>query len=115
VDSPYPEVKREGLRGLAFVYARSSVSTERETAVTLLKDLCDGDRPEAGDFASLIQLLLDLNQIQEAKDRVRTAIRVFPEKIQGFAEVGLKLVQMTGDRAFRDELLQRPTSPGARS
>jgi predicted phosphodiesterase len=115
VDSPYPEVKREGLRGLAFVFARSSVSTERETAVTLLKDLCDGDRPEAGDFASLIQLLLDLNQVQEAKDRVRSAIRVFPEKIQGFVEVGLKLVQMTGDRAFRDELLQRPTSPGARS
>jgi hypothetical protein len=109
LDSPYPEVKREGRRSLAFVLARSSIPTEREAAVALLKELCDGDRPEATDFAQLIELLMHSNRIEEAKDRVRTGLKIFPEKIGGFVDLGLILVPMTDDHAFRDELLQRRT------
>jgi hypothetical protein len=35
LDSPYPDVRQEGRRSLAFVYARSSVPAEREAAVDL--------------------------------------------------------------------------------
>ena len=115
LDDPHAEVRRESLRGLALVLARSSIKAEREQAVTLLNDLCDSPQPEAEDFASLIQLLVDFDQLSEAKDRIRTALSTFPEKTDGFAEIGMNLVHLTGDRAFRDELLQRQATRGAQS
>jgi hypothetical protein len=79
----------------------------------LLGNLCDSPEANADDFASLINLLVDLNQLPEAKERIRVAIGKFPEKAIGFAEIGMTIVQQTGDRDFRDELLQRRPVRGA--
>lgn len=114
-DDPNPEVRRESLRGLAFVQARSSIQAEREQALTWLNDLCDSPQREAEDFAVLISLLIDLDQPEVAKQRIRTAISTFPEKIDGLADIAMRLVQMTGDRAFRDELMQRQPARGVQS
>jgi len=113
VDDPHPDVRREALRGLALVDARSPIKEEREQAVCLLSDLCDSPQCEADDFVFLIHLLVDSNQIPEAKVRIRVAIKKFPEKTDGFSEIGMNLVQRTGDRAFRDELLQRQEAGGS--
>jgi hypothetical protein len=112
-DDPNPDVRREALRGLALVDARSLIKEEREQAVSLLSELCDSPQCEADDFVFLIHLLVDSNQMTEAKERIRAAIKKFPEKSDGFSELGMNLVQRTGDRAFRDELLQRQEARGA--
>jgi hypothetical protein len=52
---------------------------------------------------------MDSNRIEEAKDRVRTGLKIFPNKTGGFVDLGLKIVPMTDDHTFRDELLQRHT------
>ena len=114
-DDPHPDLRREALRGLAFVHARSPIKEEREQAVGLLNELCDSPQSEAEDFVSLINILVDSGQVPQAKDRIRAAIKKFPEKSEGFAEIGMILVQQTGDRAFRDELLQRQKAPGAQA
>lgn len=112
-DDPHPDVRREALRGLALVGARSPIKEEREKAASLLSDLCDSPQSEANDFVLLIHFLVDYNQVPEAKERIRAAIKKFPEKTDGFSEIGMSLVQRTGDRAFRDELLQRQEARGA--
>lgn len=115
LDDPHADVRREARRGLAVVHARSEVQAERAQAVSALIELCEAPQPEAEDFASLIQLLINLNHLSDAKDRIRTALKTFPEKIDGFIEIGISLVGLTGDRAFRDELLQGQTAQGTRS
>ena len=112
-DDPDAEVRREAQRGSALVDARSSVKDDRDRAVSLLGNLCDSPEASADDFASLINLLVDLNQLPAAKERIRAAIGKFPAKAQGFAEIGMPIVQQTGDRDFRDELLQRRPVRGA--
>lgn len=104
-DDPNPEVRREALRGLALVHARSPIEADRDRAVSLLSEVCDSPQSEVEDFVTLIQLLINRNQVEVAKDRLRSAFKKFPEKSDGFAEIGMTLVTLTGDRAFRDELL----------
>lgn len=106
VDDPHPEVRLEAVRGLAIVNARSPIEADRDHAASSLSELCDSRQSEAEDFATLIQLLIDLDQVHAAKDRIRGALKRFPERLDGFAEIGMTLVNLTGDRAFRDELLE---------
>jgi predicted phosphodiesterase len=115
VDDPQPDVRREALRGLALVQAHSPLKEEQEKAISFLREQCDSPNAEADDFVTLLELLLLSNHLPEAKDRIRMAITKFPEKAGGFVEIGMSLVHESGDRAFRDELLQRQDTPGAQS
>jgi predicted phosphodiesterase len=114
-DDPHPDVRREALRGLALVQAHSSIKEEQQKAASFMEDLCDSQECEAEDFATLLQLLLTSGRLAEAKERIRTAITKFPERAAVFVGIGMSLVQQTGDRAFRDELLRRQVTPGAQS
>jgi hypothetical protein len=69
-----PDVRREALRGLALINARSPIEEERKQAISLASELCDSPQCEVDDFVLLIQLLMDSNQMPEAKERIRTAI-----------------------------------------
>jgi predicted phosphodiesterase len=105
VADPLPEVRREALRGLARVHAHSSIEEDRNRAAALLREVCDSSESEAEDFAILIQLLIALTQMEEGKKQIRIALKRFPERIDAFVEIGMALVKLTEDRAFRDELL----------
>jgi hypothetical protein len=100
---------------LALVQAHSPLKEEQEKAISFLREQCDSPNAEADDFVTLLELLLLSNHLPEAKDRIRMAITKFPEKAGGFVEIGMSLVHESGDRAFRDELLQRQDTPGAQS
>lgn len=99
-----PLVASEGKRALALCLARFSERNDHLRAINLYRELALSEYGEAGDWAALATLLTDGGNHEEAKTTVKEAIRKFPEKIDGFVEVGMKIVAATGDIVFRDEL-----------
>ena len=58
---------------------------------------------KSADWAGLATLLLDEGNHPEAKATILEGIAAFPEKRAAFAEIGMKVVAVTGDKAFRDQ------------
>ena len=99
-----PMVAAKGKRAMALCLARNSDGSDRLRAICLYQDLVLTEYGEAGDWAGLATLLTDEGDHDDAKAAVRGGIRAFPEKIDGFVEVGMKIVTTTGDIEFRNEL-----------
>ena len=104
-----PVVATRGRRALALCLAQSSERSDRQSAVGLYRELTVSAYGEAEDWAALATLLRDDGDHEEAMTAVMDGIRTFPGKTDGFVEVGMGIVDATGDIAFRDELrkLQR--------
>ena len=97
-------VEAQGKRMLALCLARYTERDDRSRAMCLYRDLTLSGHGEAGDWAALATMLMDEGNHEAAKTAVKEGIRSFPGKIDGFVEVGMKIVAATGDVAFRDEL-----------
>ena len=93
-----------GKRMLAFRLARSTEIAEKERAINLYEELTNTEFSTAEDWAALAVLLIDCKAFERAKSIIVMGIKKFPEKQQGFLEVGQKLVMATGDTDFRDRL-----------
>ena len=102
-----PLVRACSKRMLALCLGRSSDKRDRERAVDLYRELADSLEHEAGDLASLATLLRDDGDHQQATATVLRGIEVFPENTAGFVEIGMGIVDATGDRILRQRLLAR--------
>ena len=105
-------VAANGKRVLALCLARSTEQDDRSRAICLYRGLTISTYGEAGDWAALATMLTDDGNHEEAKTTVKEGIRTFPGKIDGFVEVGKKIVAVTGDVRFRDELRMHQAEEG---
>ena len=91
-------------RMLALCLARSSEHLGRSRAVDLYQELTNSPQCKATDLASLATLLSNDGDYDQAATAVRRGIEVFPESFDGFVEIGMRIVDATGDRDLREQL-----------
>ncbi|WP_040733928.1 metallophosphoesterase family protein [Thiocapsa marina] len=104
LDSPERTVAIEAQRMLALCLRQSTEATEKFRAIELYNEITADELAAAADFAALASLQADAEDHEAAKKAVLTGMNRFPEAVEGFAAVGQKIVEATGDRAFRDKL-----------
>ena len=100
-----PVVSAYSKRMLALCLGRSSDQGDRERAVDLYRELAGSPEHEAADFACLATLLRDDGDNERATTTVLRGIEAFPESTEGFVEIGMEIVEATGDRTLRQRLL----------
>ena len=94
-------------RTLALCLGRSWEDPDKARAVELYRDVTESEFAEPGDFAGLAALAVELERHAEAREAVEGGIRRFPERSRGLLETGMRIVEATGDRGFRDRLLKQ--------
>lgn len=109
-----PLLSAKATRCLALCLSRASEAHRRLRAIALYRDLTTRERVEAEDWAGLATLLTDNGDYEAAKTAVRTGIRSFPRRAPGFTEVGMRIVEETGDKAFRQEMRGRTAAVNTR-
>ena len=97
-------VSAQSKRMLALCLARSEDRGDRVRAASLYRELSESPEREAADFASLAVLSRDTGDNEQATAAVRRGIEAYPESAEGFIDIGMEVVQVTGDRALRTEL-----------
>lgn len=105
VDSPHEKLSMHARRMSALGLARSGTDAGRLQAIEIYRGL--GDRPDAlpTDFGNLAVLLLDADDADGAKDTVIRAMRVCPETQMNYlSQIGHRIIESTGDRAFRKQM-----------
>jgi hypothetical protein len=104
-ESSDPNVAIQARRMLALGLAQSSEAPDRGAAVDLYRSLAAEGLGEAVDLANLATLLSDGGLVDEAKAVVLEGIARFGASASlGFHEIGLRIVEKTGDRDFREQL-----------
>ena len=94
----------KGKRILAFCLAHSTEREDHQHAVDLYQELVESNEAKAEDWASLATLLADNGENERAKEVVTRAVEAFPEGIDSFVDIGLKIVEATGNKEFREWL-----------
>ncbi len=97
-------VKAEVRRVLALCLARSSEERDKARAAELYREGLESEEAKAGDCAALAVLTVELERYDEAKEVVEQGMDRFPEHSRRLAEIGMRIVEATGDRGFRDWL-----------
>ena len=105
IDDSSSRIQARRILGLCL--ARSTESADRTRAAELYREVAGSAAGEAGDWGALATLLADQGRHEEARAAVREGVRRFPERWEGFREVGLRLVAESVDRDFRDWLIGR--------
>ena len=113
-DLENPILSAKAKRMLALCLAQSTEQADCNRAIGLYKELTSLPNAEAEDWASLATLLADNGMPDQAKETVINAINTFPQRINGYIEIGMKIVEATGDLNFREWLAscknnRRPT------
>ena len=91
-------------RILALCLARSTERHDNTRAVELYRETIGSNEAEPGDYGALATLLVELGQYSEAKKTTIDGLLQFPGHYQAFIDIGMRIVQITGDRSFRDQL-----------
>ena len=94
-------------RMLALCLGRSTDQADREQAIELYQELADSSEGKAADLASVATLLRDDGNYEQAATTVQRAMEIFPENADAFVEIGMRIVEATGDRHLRRQLLAR--------
>jgi hypothetical protein len=105
IASPDHILSRKAKRILALCLARSTERADRERAAANYRDLVEADNAEAEDSAALATVLSAIDDYGAAKAVILSGITKFPASADGFADIGQKIVEATGDREFREQLL----------
>jgi len=100
-------VKSKVRRILALCLARSSEVREKVRAAELYSEELKSEHAEPGDCSALAVLTIELERYDEAKEVIEHGMHRFPSHSRALAEVGMRVVQETGDRTFRDWLTRR--------
>lgn len=87
----------------ALSLARSTERADHRRAINLYRELATS-QGEAEDWANLTMLLVNEGDYAQAKATVLEAIEAFPQNIDGFVQIGMKIVAETGDVPFRELL-----------
>lgn len=104
LDSSETELARKATRCLALALSHSTETVERAHAISLYQSLTSEANAEADDVAMLASLLSGTKRYEEAKSTVLGGIAKFPDKDAAFAEIGQRIVEATGDKAFRKRM-----------
>ncbi len=94
------------VRNLATILSRSTDRDDILRACTLWREAAASDRAEPVDWAAVAMIHLDLEQYDEAKDAIRTGIARFPDHIDAFVDVGMKVALQSDDPGFSAWLLR---------
>jgi len=111
-DSAEPAVAVEARRMLALSLGQSTVQAEKTRAVEMYNQLVADESANATDFAALVLLLIDKMDHERAKAALLNGIEKFPENASAYLEIGQTIVESTGDRSFRDELISLESGRG---
>lgn len=95
------------VRVLALCLARSTEFADRDRAVELYRDVIDSKQAEPGDYVALATLMVELERYEEAKTIIDDGLQQYPQQPHVFMETGMRIVQATGDRIFRDRLFRQ--------
>ena len=104
LDSTERAVAIEARRMLALCLGQTPDPSEKAQAADLYNRLIADEAAEATDFAALASLLVDSDDYEGAKKALLKGMERFPEAAEGYRAIGQRIVEATGDRAFRDEL-----------
>ena len=99
-----PVVVAHAKRQLALCLVRSTERVDRERAIGLYRDLADLPQCEAADLASLAMLLSEDGNYDQATATTIHGLKAFPESVDGFVEIGMKIVEATGNLDLRKQL-----------
>lgn len=104
-ESPDRAVAVQAKRMLALGLAQSTEDTDWATAADLYRSLAREGLAEPSDFCNLATVLLNVGSFEEAKVVLLDGMRKFETAASGgFHDIGLKIVEATGDREFRKQL-----------
>ena len=104
IDSSDTATALTARRMLGICLGRSSERSDQEEAIKIHRALQSEGIAEAQDIAVLADVLIALKDYDLARDVIRSGLRDYPDRWQGFAEIGNRITEATGDRNFRDEL-----------
>src|SRR5262249_26779238 len=97
-------------RMLALSMAKSDEASDKLRAVEIYGSLVADGAAEPRDQGNLATLLLGAERFDEAKAVILDGIGRYPEDARDyFVSIGLRIVEVTGDRPFRESL--SPTNP----
>ncbi|MEO7888865.1 MAG: metallophosphoesterase [Vicinamibacterales bacterium] len=113
--SPDLRLARKAARLYSLSLANSTETADKLTACEMYRGLLGSEAAEPTDAGILALLLLETGQPEEAKSVLLSAFDAFPANaISYFLQIGLKLVDATGDRSFRKQLTTTAEARGAR-
>jgi hypothetical protein len=93
-------------RLLALSLAHSVDGADRDSAVAIYRALVADGTADRRDHGNLATLLIDSGRLDEARVAVLDGMERFPgEERDYFVSIGLRIVEATGDRAFREALM----------
>lgn len=105
LESPDRRVAGYARRMLAYGLAHSADPADKLKAVSLYKSAIAEGQGSAADIRNLARLLIERSDFSEAKDLILRAIREQGDAgSSALHEIGLSLVESTGDRDFRRQL-----------
>lgn len=104
LDSTERAVTIKARRMLALCFSQSPDRSERAQAVNLYNGLIADEAAKTTDFAALAFLLANMDNYEGAKKTLLVGMERFPDAADGYLAIGQRIVEATGDRAFRDEL-----------
>ncbi|MEZ5489046.1 MAG: metallophosphoesterase [Gammaproteobacteria bacterium] len=105
LDSPVTTIAMEARRMLALSLSQSPDNVEKTRAVEIYNRLVEGEAANAADYAHLASLLIDKIDYEAAKVALFDGIKKFPENERAYLQIGQAIVEATGDRKLRDELI----------
>lgn len=115
LDSPDRTVAIQAKRMLALSLAHSEEPADKATAIDLYRSMTKGDSLEASDAGNIATLLIEAESFEEAKAIVLNGIETFAAKAtEYFFQIGLKIVETSGDRKFRKQLEEAAQARGKR-
>jgi hypothetical protein len=103
-DSPERVLALLAKRMLALSLAHSEEIADKHAATALYQEILQDDSYELTDAGNLATLLVAAQNYDEAKTIVLNGIEKFPVKKDYFLQIGMKIVEATGDRELRDQL-----------
>ena len=102
-----PTAASKANRMLALCLARSTERADHERATDLYRELASSTKGKPEDWANLATLLAGDGNYEQAKATVLNGIKTFPQNVDGFVEIGMKIVDVTADVDFREQLKTR--------
>jgi len=98
-------VKVVATRMLALSMAHDETAPDRSSAIKLYESLVSESTADAADFVNLGSLLMDQKQLDAAKSVVLRGLTEVPAPlIAPLTELGHRLIEQSGDRAFRQRM-----------
>jgi 3',5'-cyclic AMP phosphodiesterase CpdA len=103
LDSPSPPVALAARRRQALALANGTERAEKEAAAALYQDLSRSEVFDQTDFGNLALLLVEIGDQGRARDALLSGIAACGATSY-LMDIGHKIVEETGDRAFRKQL-----------